>query len=262
MVRWADLRPDPGLLGALDRAGTRPGRSASQNEKRNWSKAFADQTAVMFANALRGRKVFQKGQAIFPMADGSKSEFVTGSGGRSRGKRVDVSVSTLSAGLQLALSLKGGNFADPGDGTYGKNLTGRLYELLDECRAVHEYHPHAPIVCVYFFPLASCEDRRKKSSFAKAVSAIRAHTGREDPLQVTQFARFDWSVVALYVPDSSDERFSRGVCRYFDVSTAPPLVGRPKVESTLNLSDFVTNAIDLYKGTRETAITYVDPEPD
>ena len=41
-----------------------------------------------------------------------------------------------------------------------------LVELSEETRALHEYHPHAPVVCVYFLPLESCTDLGTRSTFA------------------------------------------------------------------------------------------------
>jgi hypothetical protein len=259
-MNWKNLRPDPVMVAALSRAGDSPTPIATQTEKKLWSKSFANSCALMLADELRRSRVL-KALHVLPNADGANTEFVTAAGTRGKGKKVDVSVSSLSAGLQLALTLKGGNFPDPGDAGYGKNLTGRLYELLDETRAVHEYHPHTPITCVYYFPLFAATDRPKRSTFARAVGTLRAHTGRQDPLLTTQFARFDWAVIGLYSRGLEDGA-ERGAVRYFDVHEAPPKVGRPTVSTTMSTTELVRRIVSLYRGGRIEQIEYVDPEPD
>lgn len=213
----------------------------------------------MMADALRRQPGLEKLE-VLPKASGERVEFVTAAQSRGKGKKVDVAVSSLAAGLQLALSLKAGNFLDTGSGGYGKNLTGRLYELLDETRAVHEYHPHSMIVAVYFLPIGATEDLKTKSTFSKAVRMLRAHTGRTDPLLVTQFARFDRAAIALYVPERTESGISRGVCRVFDVEKAPPKRGRPKVETTETLLQFAKRIVTEFKQGEEHEIKYVEPE--
>src|SRR5690606_37428766 len=144
------------------------GEAVTQTAKKNWSNRFADRCATMVADALRRQKGLTKLE-VYPKTTGEKVEFVTAAQSRGKGKKVDVAVSSLSAGLQLACSLKAGNFLDTSGSGYGKNLTGRLYELLDETRAVHEYHPHAMIIALYLLPLAATEDKKTTSTFSRAV---------------------------------------------------------------------------------------------
>lgn len=231
-MKWKDLEPDEAMLRALDGAAPRPEDTASRAVKNKWSGRFADQCAVMLANRLRASKTFKKLETR-PNADGSGRESVTAAGRPGRSKKVDVSVSTVSAGLQLALSLKGGNFPDPGDGGYGKNLTGRLYELLEEVRLIHEYHPHALVLTIYFLPLGSCNDRGNTSTFARLIKKLRLNSRRDDPLLATQFNRFDHAYIGLYVPRDEPSGPARGCCRFFDVFQPPPKFGRPKIETTL-----------------------------
>lgn len=261
MKTWRDLEPCSELVAALARTGPRPPASSTdQNAKKNWSKAFADSCALMLADGLRLLKPF-KSKLVHPNADGTKGEFVTTVGiGGGKGKRVDVSVSTPTAGLELAMSLKGGNFADPGDGAFGKNLTGRLYELLDETREVHEYHPHTSIIGVYFFPLGAATDRSTHSTLAKAVAKLRSHTGRTDPLSPGQFRRFDWSAVALYTHEPLCG-IEAGVLRFFDTFENPPRTGRPKVATTLGLTNFLRRVTDIHRG-EDNQIDYAEPEDD
>ena len=260
-MKWRDLRPEPAFLEALERVRERPPVEAAQDDKRLWSTDFANSCAVMFASELRSRRELSK-LTVYPTEDGAQTEFLTGTRGRSRGKRVDVSVSSTSAGLQFALSLKGGNFRDKSTGRYGKNLTGRLYELLDEVRAIHEYHPHSLIDCVYFFPLEASTDGAKKSTLASAVATLRKCTGRDDPLLPTQFGRFDWTAIGLYVPEALDGGPSKGVCRFVDVFAAPPKRGRPKVEATMSLRDLTKHVCEMYRNDMESKIDYAEPEEE
>jgi hypothetical protein len=74
------------------------------------------------------------------------------------------------------------NFAYGGSGNYDKNLTGRLYELVDEVRLVHEHLPRALMTGIFFLPVAAATDKTKgKSSFAHTVVKLRERTGRLDP---------------------------------------------------------------------------------
>lgn len=244
------------MLAALDAAGPRP--TSGTSEKRNWGTRFADACAVMFADRLRAASELARLE-IRPNPDGSGRESLTGVGGRGR-KKVDVIASTLSSGLQIALSLKAENFAS--DGTYGKNLLNRLYELQDEVRAIHEYQPRAYVVGVLFLPLDSTADRGSRSSFARAVAHLRARTGRLDFSLPTQLNRLDWSVIGLYVADDADPRFGRGAVRYFDVATAPPAFGRPRIETTIDLAGVIGRIVGDFQVDAGEVIEYVEPEPD
>ena len=146
MTTWTALNADPAMVAALDAAGPRPDEDV--NAKRNWRTRFADARAVMFANKLRAERALSRLE-IRPRSDGTGREPLTGVGGKGN-KKVDVIASTLSSGLQIALSLKAENFSS--SATYGKNLLNRLYELQDEARAIHEYQPRAYVVGVLFLP--------------------------------------------------------------------------------------------------------------
>lgn len=260
--KWASLKPDPLMLAALEASAPRPpdiGEPGLQQDKKNWSNRFADECAKMMAEAIR-RQLGSSKLSVFPTPQGHKVEFVTAAQSRGKGKKVDVAVSSMAAGLQMACSLKAGNFLDTTTAGYGKNLTGRLYELLDETRVVHEYHPHAMIIGIYFLPLGATDDLKTKSTFSKAVKMLRAHTGRTDPLLVTQFQRFDHAAIALYVPEDVPMGAVRGVCRYFDVLEAPPKRGRPRVESTETLTQFCTRMVREFRLGEVEEIEYVEPE--
>lgn len=256
MTIWSELEADPSMVAALDAAGPRPDTGTSA--KRNWGTRFADACALMLANQLRAAAAMSNLE-IRPRADGSGRESLTGVGGRGR-KKVDVIASTLSSGLQIALSLKAENFSDSGN--YGKNLLNRLYELQDEVRAIHEYQPRAYVVGVLYLPLDSTRDRAQRSSFSRAVAHLRARTGRLDFSLPTHLNRLDWSIIGLYVPDDVDPRFARGAVRYFDVMKPPPAIGRPRIETTLDLPGVVDRIVRDYQIDSGDLIEFVEPEPD
>ena len=116
---------------------------------------------------------------------------------------------------------------------FDKNLTGRTYELQDEVSVIHRYQPAAFLVALYFMPIAATVDKRSEastSSFARAVTHLRARTGRLDPTLPSQADHVDAAAIALYVPGDREtvgdfeyrDDLPRGVVRYFDVSDDPP----------------------------------------
>lgn len=263
-MRWSDVEPDPRMSRALDVAGPRP-EDGSQTDKKKWSSRFADQCAIMLADSIRAhrwlRGPVREGKVIvYPTEEGTKVESLTGLRGGKQ-KRVDVAASSPSAGLQFALSLKGGNFIDPDPAAgYGKNITGRLYEFQDEARVIHEYHPHSLLVCLYFFPVDACTDKKRTSTLAKVVQNLRSMTGRSDPLM--QFSRADWSAVGLYSPEPNGAGLRPGVVRFFDVNEDPPEKGRPRIEHTMSLVELVDRTIHLYRDGDQEPMKYGEPEPE
>lgn len=257
-MSWKDLDPDEGMLRALRTSGHRPVHGTT-TDKRKWGKTFADQCARELAIALAEQEDLRKLE-IRPRRDGSGTESLTGVGGGSR-KKVDVIASNLSAGLQLAVSLKAENFSGDG-GTYGKNFLNRVYELQDEVRSIHEYQPRAYMVGIFYFPLSATTDRAGRSTFARAVAELRGRTGRVDLLSAGQLNRLDMSVIGLYVPaEEAKGGIAEGVARYFDVHERPPKTGRPRVETTLSLAELVYK-IDLeFDRDPSKSIEYTDPEP-
>jgi len=259
MTRWAELEPDPRILAALDAVGPKPSVAAAQNQKKNWSKAFADRCAIAIADALRHHPDLER-LDIYPTADGRRTEPLVGAVGQGQKKRIDVAVATPAAGLHLGVSLKAGNFEDPQQGHFGKNLTGRIYELRDEVNAIHSHHPHAILGCVYFFPIEACTDGRTKSTLASVLGKLRAITGRDDPLLVSQFSRLDWSGIGLYSDGSGEPRIPRGAFQILDTAESPPALGRPVVSSTLSLEDAVDRLVSFLDSTE--VIDYAEPEED
>lgn len=246
-LKWADLRPDPAMIAALDRADAGGSRAAalvsSASTKNGWSNRLADACAVMVADELRRHPVFRS-LIVRPQDDGPAEPLTFVAGDRS--KKVDVVVSSIVSGLQLGFSLKGMNFRDGAGMQFDKNLTGRTYELQDEVSVIHRYQPAAFLVALYFMPVAATVDKRSEnstSSFARAVTNLRARTGRLDPTLPSQMDRVDAAAIALYVPGDVEATYiddlPRGVVRYFDVETDPPRRGRPQVATTHDLRGLV-----------------------
>ncbi|HVZ43860.1 MAG TPA: hypothetical protein VHA82_08620 [Ramlibacter sp.] len=257
-MTWADLKPEPGIVEALDHAGARP-EAGSQNEKRNWSEKFADACAVTIARHFRAHSELSD-KAVRPVAlsDGTEPLTPLGAG---VSKRIDVTVADAVLGLEIGVSLKGLNFVDGSSGNYDKNLTGRMYELGDEVRVVHEHLPHAFMVGIFFLPLASCADKteRAPSSFANAVIKLRSRTSRLDAALAAHASRCDAAYVALYTV-GVEAGFERGLVRFFDVRSNPPKRGRPRMESTLSLGDVVDAVVAA--ATNRASVDWADAEDD
>ena len=237
-MRWSDLTPDERILEALSHAGARP-EAGSQDEKRDWSDRFADGCAAAIAEELRRCKGLPKKKKILPDSISSGTEPLTPLGGGTK-KRIDVTVADPVLGLELGFSLKGLNFRDAGNGNFDKNLTGRLYELGDEARMVHEHLPHAFLIGVFFLPMESTTDKKKgHSSFAHTVAKLRDRTGRLDFALAGHAPRCDSSWVGLYTIGTEAQGFKKGLSRFFNLQDAPPMRGRPKVEQTKSLAEMV-----------------------
>jgi hypothetical protein len=186
-----------------------------------------------------------------------------------KSKRVDVVVSSMVSGLQLGISLKGMNFRDSGGWQFDKNLTGRTYELQDEVRLVHEYQPAAFMTAIFFLPIASTVDKKSEtspSSFARTVEHLRARTGRLDPSLPGHYAKADMAFVGLYVPGDREpgcdyeDTLTEGVVRYFDVMTDPPKRGRPRVDTTMSLSELVDGISACYRSGGVPDINWAESE--
>lgn len=256
-MKWSDLPPEPGILKALDHAGKRP--DSGQNAKRSWSERFANACAIAVADQFRGFREL-KGRRVLPesLAGGTEPLTPLGTG---TSKRIDVTVVDPVLGLEIGASLKGLNFQDGSSGNYDKNLTGRLYELADEVRLVHEHLPHAFMAGILFLPLESASDKteRANSSFANAVIKLRERTGRLDPALPAHASRCDIGFVALYALRSSDG-ISRGATLFWDVRNNPPRRGRPKLHEGLSLQQMVSKIVAAATVTSERV--WAEPEGD
>lgn len=261
-MRWLDLAPEPGIAAAVRHANSKVSLhgGSGQDDKRHWSESFANQCAVAFADELRKAPELRK-KRVLPasLADGTEPLTPLGA---STSKRIDVTVADPILGLEIGLSLKGFNFRDGASRNYDKNLTGRLYELADEVRLVHEHLPHAFMVGILFLPMPSALDKSSvaNSSFANAVLKLRSRTGRLDVALAAHAARCDAAYVGLYSNGVELPEYPAGVVRFLSVETPPPRRGRPKVETTLSLSDVVRAIIG--KASHRDADEWADPEPD
>ena len=271
-LRWKTLYAEPRMMTALDEADEAIARgdalAGGQNEKRKWSEGLANACAMMVANEMRESMKIPRGLDVLPHDGGKVEPPVFVAGGQK--KRVDVVVSSAVSGLQLGVSLKGLNFKDKSSGNYDKNLTGRTYELIDEVRMIHGYQPAAFMSALYFLPLAAASDKRgpgSTSSFAHAVVHLRKRTTRSDKTLASQYARTDASYVALYetgVPEyeGHEPESNRGAVRFFDVLNDPPRWGRPKLETTLGLKEYVLDLYRKWQDRIEDHIDWPDPEED
>ena len=257
-LRWAGLEPDPGMVAALDHARGRPEPGASHNDKRNWSGRFANQCAVSLADCFRVTDLPRKAIRPLSLTDGTEPLTPLGSGTR---KRIDVTIVDEILGLEIGVSLKGLNFRDEGSGNFDKNLTGRLYELGDEMRLVHEHLPHAFMAGVLLLPVEAAVDKSAvaASSFAHAVQKLRERTGRLDPALAAHSARCDAGFVGLYA-DGAAPGFHRGIVRFFDVAGAPPRRGRPLVAETLSMQEVASVIVE--RARYEETVVWGTAEPD
>lgn len=261
-MQWAQLAPEPAIVAALNHAGPRPHHTAHQNVKRAWSERFANGCAIAVADELRQQPGLKEKKRILPLDLGSGTEPLTPLGAGTQ-KRIDVTVADPLLGLEIGVSLKGYNFRDGKANNYDKNLTGRLYELGDEVRLVHEHLPHAFMVGMLFLPLESADDKKSEksaSSFARTVIKLRERTGRLDPALHAHASRCDDGYVALYVIGEEDDLYARGVCRFVNVSTNPPMRGRPRIDDTLSLAEVVEDVVR--KATDSAAIEWGEAETD
>ena len=243
----------------MDHAGARP-EEGSQDDKRKWSERFADGCAIAIAKQFSGHQELRR-KTVKPESLAAGTEPLTPLGAGVQ-KRIDVTVADAVLGLELGASLKGLNFVDRASNNYDKNLTGRLYELGDEVRVVHEHLPHAFMVGIFFLPLGSCSDKRgvsAPSSFASTVVKLRARSGRLDVALAAHASRCDAAYVALYSIGEGGS-FERGLVRFFDVRSNPPRRGRPKMECTLSLAEMADDVVAA--ATNRAAIDWADPEED
>jgi len=288
MVMWKDLEPDQRLLAVLNQADRERGSrstliaTGASHDKNAWSNTFADGCARMVAAEFRMRLAGRL--TVLPDAGGNAEPptITYFERGQPKSKKIDVLVGDLVAGLQIAVSLKGVGFRDQTSLGFGKNITGRLYELESETRRLHEYRPQAVVVGLYFVPIGAVEDKRTArtpSGFADIVANVRSITGRIEPQRQDEWHRVDLGFVGLYVPGdperfvtrdrdpskrrpfSYDDPFERGVVRFFDVTADPPRRGRPPIATTLSLDEVVERVLEQ-TAPGKAQIDWATPESD
>lgn len=258
-MRWIDLSPEAGIVAAIAHADSKVKitNTSGQNDTRHWSECFANGCAVTLAGELR-RCAELKGKIIRPESLEEGTEPLTPLGSATS-KRIDVTVADPILGLELGITLKGLNYSVSGN--YDKNLTGRLYEMADEVRLVHEHLPHAFMVGIFFMPLAGSTDKKiGNSSFANTVLKLRSRTGRLDPALSAHASKCDAAFVALYTTGSEAGGYKRGLVRFLNVERAPPRRGRPNIASTLSLTEMVE--LIVQKATLSDTVLWDEPESD
>ncbi len=248
-TRWSTLTAEPLIVEALDHAGQRPGPDASQNEKRAWSERFANGCAIAISTAIRQADLPAiRGREVKPESLAGGTEPVAPLGSDSQ-KRIDVQVVDSVLGLEIGISLKGLNFQDQRSKNYDKNLTGRLYEMNDEMRLVHENLPHCFMIGIFFLPVAATGDKLTgNTSFANTVIKLRGRTGRLDPALGAHSSKCDSAYVGLYSLGSPEDNFTRGAARFTNVLTDPPRRGRPRIADTLSLAEMVVEFVGQAAG--------------
>ena len=261
-IRWEDLAPEPGIVEALRHAGDRD-EMAGQNAKRAWSEKFANGCAVAIADGFRASRIgdSRSKRTVLPLSIEGGTEPLTPLGSSSQ-KRIDVTVVDPVLGLEVGVSLKGMNFRDRSSGNFDKNVTRCLYETADEMRLVHEHLPHAFMAGIFFLPIDATTDKteRAMSSFAHTVVKLRERTTRLDVALSAHAARCDASFVALYSTGVDAYRLPLGVTRFFDTDDTPPRRGRPRVETTLDVTGLVDRVVA--KAVNESDIAWDEPESD
>lgn len=239
-------------------------REPLRDRRKRWSERFANGSATMLADELRGHRVVSRRFRVAPLPDGTGQESFWPLGYRS-GKRIDVVVAGELVGLQLGASLKGLNFRDDEGGNFDKNLTGRLYELADEITTVHRHLPRAFMAGIFFLPIDACFDKGPgQSSFAHTVLELRRRSDR-DPADASQSARCDFAAVGLYAPGggvSSERGIGRGVVRFFPVDRPPPRRELPPVERTLTLAELADRMLAGAIGGTAASDAYGDAEDE
>lgn len=260
MNKWNSLVPDAEFLKVLEYSGNHT-LLTTQNEKRAWSEKFADGTAFLIADTFKkfgsssGSPI--KGKQIRPDRSKGRAEPLTPLSASTK-KRIDVTVVDSLLGLEIGISLKSLNFADSSSGNYDKNITGRLYELGDEMRLVHEHLPQAFMVGIVFLPLEATTDKPSVSSFANAILKLGNRTGRLDPSLAVHNSRCDLSFVGLYTRTPNRLALPGGLLRFYSTDEPPPKSGRPKIVNSFSVKSLVEKII--LKATHTDAIVWGESE--
>lgn len=98
-------------------------------------------------------------------------------------KKVDVSWSTETSGLILAMSIKTINFPDPRTRNFQKNLTNRRGDMLYEAVTLHRRFPFAVLAGFLFLDWRAASDGspQRNSTLLNAHQHLRLFSGRRDP---------------------------------------------------------------------------------
>jgi hypothetical protein len=163
----------------------------TQAEKKRYSEKVSQAVALALADELRhrGLKGAKPGSASEVGGSGAERRMSGGLGA----KKVDVTWSTETDGLLLAISVKTINFKDDGTGNFQKNLTNRRSDMLMEAVTLHRRFPYAVLAGFFFLDKGAASDGtpRRRSTFENAHARLQLFTGRNDPAgREEQFERF------------------------------------------------------------------------
>lgn len=200
---------------ALDSIRPRPSDDASRADKKNFAERLSRVLAEAFAATFRARGMAEclPKSHDAPGPSGSERRMAGGIGA----KKVDVSWSTDTSGLILALSAKRHsetssksiNFPDARTANFQKNLTNRRGDMLYEAVTLHRRFPFAVIAGFLFLDERAGSDgsARRNSTLANAHQHLRLFTGRRDP-------------------GSREEQLERVYVVQYDVTNTPTIVAR------------------------------------
>jgi hypothetical protein len=190
---------------ALESIHPRPSDDASRPDKKNFAEKLSRVMAQAFAAAFRARGMTE----CLPKAHDAPGP----SGGERRmaggigAKKVDVSWSTDTSGLILALSVKSINFPDARTRNFQKNLTNRRGDMLYEAVTLHRRFPFAVIGGFLFLDARAGSDgsAQRNSTLTNAHQHLRLFTGRRDPgsredqLERVYIVQYDMSDTSMIV---------------------------------------------------------------
>lgn len=192
---------------ALDSIRPRPSDDASRADKKNFAERLSRVLAEAFAATFRARGMAEclPKSHDAPGPSGSERRMAGGIGA----KKVDVSWSTDTSGLILALSVKSINFPDARTANFQKNLTNRRGDMLYEAVTLHRRFPFAAIAGFLFLDERAGSDgsTKRNSTLANAHQRLRLFTGRRDP-------------------GSREEQLERVYVVQYDVTNTPTIVAR------------------------------------
>lgn len=169
------------LIAALVEVAPKPADDASREAKRKYAEDLSNAVARRLAAELHNigladcQPIVQEDGVSY----GAERRLAGGIGA----KKVDVSWSTDSSGLMLAVSIKSINFADRKTHNYQKNLTNRRGDMLFETVTLHRRFPFAVVAGLFMLDVGASTDgtARRSSTLENAHDLFRLFTRRPDP---------------------------------------------------------------------------------
>lgn len=169
------------LVQAIRDVAPKPPESASRSDKKNYAQDLSNAVARRLAAELYdlGLKDCQPIVKEDGVSYGAERRLAGGIGA----KKVDVSWSTDTSGLMLAISVKSINYKDGSTGNYQKNLTNRRGDMLFETVTLHRRFPFAVVGGFFILDKGASLDgtSRRASTLENAHDLLRLFTGRPDP---------------------------------------------------------------------------------